>query len=124
MGKSNLVFPAEFLIKIADITGIRFHYTVAHSVRRTVDLIFIGKRKDMIPFLSIMVNIGTAFPRKSQDALPVVADPDVRDLFLQIRYLLMQFTLRFLPDPSEDAIPGIQLQRADLDQGEKQDERR
>ena len=78
----------------------------------------------MIPLLCIMVNIGTAFPRKSQDALPVVADPDVRDLFLQICYLLMQFTLRFLPDPSEDAIPGIQLQRADLDQGEKQDERR
>ena len=78
------MFPAELLVKVPDIPGIRFHHTVTHSVCRAVDLIFIGKRKDMIPFLGIMVNIGTAFPRKSQDALSVAADPDVRDLYQEL----------------------------------------
>ena len=78
-------------------------------MRRTVDLVFIGKRENMVPFLRIVVYFSTALPCKGENALPVAANPDIRDLFLQIGHLFVQLSLRFLSDPSEDTVPGIQL---------------
>ena len=69
-----------------------------------------------------MLDLVPALPGEGQDALPVVADPDIADLFLQLLQLRLSPAVQLAPKPSKDVIPGIQLDRGYLDQRKKNDE--
>lgn len=103
------MFPGKLLIEISDVFRIRFDHTIADSILLTVNFVFIRDGQDVVPFLRVMVDVCSAFPRKRQDALPVAVDPQVAHLLLQHLQLLMHIPVDFLPDPTEDTVPWCQL---------------
>lgn len=71
----------------------------------------------MIPLLRIVMHICPAFTGKGQDALPVGVDPHVPDLLLEFLQLLDRRSIQLPPKPAQKLVPGVQLQRADLNKG-------
>ena len=81
--------PAKLLIQISYILRIGLHDTVAHIVLQTMILILFSHSQDMTPFIRAVCDLFPAFPGKGENGFPVIVDPHVRDLFLNVSDLFL-----------------------------------
>ena len=115
------MLPAQLLVQVADEQCVRLDDTVGDMILLAVDLVLVGNDERVRPFIRTVLNAGAALAGESQKPMPVVVHPHGGDLFLEISQGL---AVQFLPEPGQDPVPGIQLERADLDEGEKKNEGR
>ena len=113
------MLPAEFLVKVSDEQCVRLNDAVGNAVLLTVDLVLVSNDERVRPFVRAVLYAGAALAGECQKPLPMVVHPHGGDLLLEIGQGL---SVQLLPEPGQDPVPGIQLERADLDEGEKKNE--
>ena len=107
---------AEPLVEFPDIQRVLPDHTVGHVVGIAVPLVFLTQIEDVGPFLGAVFDLCPALSGKGENALSVIVDPQIPHLLLQILYLFLHPTVQLLPEPSQELVPGVELQRRNLDE--------